>query len=117
MPRSAADSPTRTGLDIYLSLLGVEPTVEPSAATTRSLAAWPNPSSGAVKVRLNAPESWKGTIRVEVSDVLGRSMTVLAERPAYGVLDLIWSSEVAQGTYIIHAYCGNERLSATIERK
>ncbi len=77
-----------------------EETAEASRATLRSV--FPNPlAGGAARVVVDLPEA--GTVRVEVVDVLGRTVAVLADGPAAaGTHELSLSRrDLGSGVYVV----------------
>jgi DNA-binding beta-propeller fold protein YncE len=75
---------------------------EPGPTAGPALAVGPNPSAGPVAVRLTWPET--GPARVEVLDVLGRTVAVLHDGPlASGPHTFSWAAGVVPGTYVVRA--------------
>lgn len=67
-----------------------------------SLAAFPNPVIHTLTVRI--PETGGAVVRVEVLDVLGRTVAILHDSFSDGVLDLTWDARsLAVGSYVVRA--------------
>jgi hypothetical protein len=77
-------------------------------------AAYPNPFSDAttLRYRLSAPAD----VRVEVFDVSGRRVTVLAdERQTAGEHRVTWKAmDVASGTYVVSLRAGDQQASRRV---
>lgn len=88
---------------------------EETAEAALELAIAPNPSRGAARVAFTLPEA--GDVTVEVLDLLGRRVSVLAERsyPA-GAHTLALPETVAAGTYLVRLRAGRDALTRTLTR-
>ncbi|MEO0558960.1 MAG: T9SS type A sorting domain-containing protein [Bacteroidota bacterium] len=88
---------------------------EEAAEASLELAIAPNPSRGAARVAFTLPEA--SDVTVEVVDLLGRRVSVLAERsyPA-GSHTLALPETVAAGTYLVRLQAGRDALTRTITR-
>ena len=88
---------------------------EEVAETRFELAVAPNPSRGAARVAFTLPEA--SDVTVEVLDLLGRRVTVLAERSfSAGSHTLALPATVAGGTYLVRLQAGRDALTRTITR-
>ena len=88
---------------------------EEVAETRFELAVAPNPSRGAARVAFTLPEA--SDVTVEVLDLLGRRVAVLAERSfSAGSHTLALPATVAGGTYLVRLQAGRDALTRTITR-
>ena len=84
-----------------------------TAASNLVLAAGPNPSSGAVRVSLSAPEATEAEIAVY--DALGRRVAVLHDGPAAaGVAATFDGAAFPAGIYVVRAVVRNAAGSVSI---
>ncbi len=88
---------------------------EATAEARLDLAIAPNPSRGAARVAFTIPEA--SDVTVEVLDLLGRRVAVLAERSfAAGSHTLSLPETVAGGTYLVRLQAGRDAMTRTITR-
>ncbi|GAB5536883.1 MAG: hypothetical protein Rubg2KO_31320 [Rubricoccaceae bacterium] len=88
---------------------------EETAEASLELAIAPNPSRGAARVAFTLPEA--SNVTVEVLDLLGRRVSVLAERSfSAGSHTLSLPETVAAGTYLVRLQAGRDALTRTLTR-
>ena len=98
---------------LVLALFGPPPvSTDPAAPSVERLSpVWPNPTSGAVALRLTLAET--ADVRWEIVDVLGRlvASSDLGRQPA-GDLALRWEGAAAPGTYVARVLVDGDAVGA-----
>ncbi len=82
---------------------------------TATLAVWPNPSAGAVSVRLG---SASGTATVAVFDALGRRVAVLHDGavPDGGLSLTLDGAQLPAGVYVVYARVSGASAQTLVQR-